>query len=387
MQIEFNPTTVGPAIGPIIKIQSIWRGYQVRRHYLNAKNYHLAKQFITQSIACGSLDQLPRATKGITPVYIPPNLPIIFKALGNERSIRRFFAMWQARDLCLKNGYQTLLIPKAKPYAQFNIEEKFPIVDVKQREQIALYEDNKKSFVLAVREFTGFLCQSILPDILAPIHPYQSTDGNIPLIRCDNLPLMIENGIGKIALIDLGGYRLRDTPLTFEDALEAAKTAIYLFPYHFDEILEEIKKFCPEIDQQITTLQNIQVTTQKQFENIYTRHYKFLTIKKARLDADSIEKYQQEKHRFSNLEERVLKLIFVAKSKSDHWLTSDSELSIEVTCSRQLTINWHQLDKNCEESSCRYLPSFFKRLIDDRVICYANLYHNRVNELLIRIHY
>ncbi len=239
MTIKISCRTDICYICSVEKIQNLWRGHLVRKNFLYKKLYELGVAFIMQN---PDMKDVPRATSGVTPVYLPLTLPLVFKNLGESRAIRRFCYIWKAKELCFKNGYQFLLIPNARPHMNFNIEEKLPVHDVTTREQICLYVENKEKFSAPAKEFAGLLCQSIFPDILAYEHPYKDQN-NIPLRGCDNVPLMMRKEQGYIALIDLGGFQVRSGKLLYEDAFEAAKTAVCFFPYHVEEILEVVQSF------------------------------------------------------------------------------------------------------------------------------------------------
>lgn len=328
MTVNLTNIADGHTIRLVIKAQSVWRGHLVRKNFISKQLHELAIQFITQNPA---MKDVPRAASGITPVYLPLTLPLVFKDLGEERAKQRFFYIWGVRGVCFKNGYKFLLIPKARPYLNFNLEEKLPVVDVTIREQIALYEENKKKFSAAVREFTGLLCQMIFPDILTYSHPYLDKN-RIPLRRCDNLPLLITENTGKIALIDQGGLQLRNDKLSIDDAIEVAKTSIYLFPYHFDEAMEVIYSYHPKIVQQLSSLKEISQQTVTVFKNIYANHKEFIKLTK------------------SDFKHRML-TIKISEEKKD------------------------------------LIDLVMRQLLERNVICYANLYFNRSGELCVRVHY
>lgn len=152
-------------IDAVLKFQNLWRGYRVRRNFISKHTYISAKHYIDH---CKSLEDIPKACSGITKVYLPAHLPVVFKALGLQKSKRRFFTMCKARDLCIKNGYKSLWIPAARPYKDYNIKEKLPVHDVRQREQIALYEENQEKFTLAISELTHQSAKFVVHGLLSP---------------------------------------------------------------------------------------------------------------------------------------------------------------------------------------------------------------------------
>ena len=361
------------------KCQSLWRGHLVRRNYLPKETFLQAKGF-------PNIKDLPQASQGVSKVYFPQDLPVVFKDLGEERSQRRFLTMWQARDLCKKNGYTHLLIPRATPYGGYNIEERLPVKDLKQKDQACLYEDNTESFTPAVQEFTGFLCQSVFPDILAPVHPYQKSS-DIPIGRYDNLPLMFESGEGKIALIDLGGYRVREKLLRFDDAIKSVKTALFIFPYHFNEIFQVVELFCPEISRAKAELEETRDQVISQFKEICFDHKAFIQrrgdverrglLEKVNFLIEESKEVSQEAKDLL-LEEVITPVIqrIIEKIPKDSCLSS-------LVCSRNITIDCSRISIEAQGLLRKILDNF----LDAKEICYVNSYYNRVQQPRIRIHY
>jgi hypothetical protein len=361
------------------KCQSLWRGHLVRRNYLPKETFLLAK-------GLPNITGLPQASQGVSKVYFPQDLPVVFKALGEKRSQRRFLTAWQARDLCKKNGYSHLLIPRSTPYGGYNIQERLPVKDLKQKDQVCLYEDNAESFTSAVQEFTGFLCQSIFPDILALVHPYQKSS-DIPIGRYDNLPLMLQEGKGKIALIDLGGYRVREEVLSLDDAIKSVKTALFIFPYHFNEIFQIAELFCPEITGEKPSLEEVRDQVISQFKEICSNHKAFiqrrvgvekrgLLEKVSFLMGESKEVSPEEKDLL--LEEVITPVISRIMEK----VPKGSCLS-SLVCSRNITIDCSRFSIDAQ----RVLREILDNFLDAEEICYVNFYDNRVQQPRIRIHY
>lgn len=397
-------------INAIIKLQCLWRGYRVRRNFLSRNLYLLAKKEIDQ---CPNITAFPKAASGITHVYLSPTLPVVFKALGMQRNTNRFFTMWEAKDICIRSGYKHLLIPASHPYKEYNIEDKLPVHDVKQREQTALYDENHRKFTQAAREFTGFLCQGIFEDIVTDTHPYQR-EIKIPLGRCDNLPFLFNGDNGVVALIDLGGYEVRKEKLSLDQALECAKTAIYIFPHHFEEIFKEIVAFCPEASKARLHLQEICEQTLIRFKDIYQAHRQFIQQKmlsEAQLDSvQRIENVVQNIRRaMPTVNEETLTLlvrkIMLAISQKLNEITIIKQSDLYPTplalvsewdithhvCQRFLSLKFNELSEifkgECSESQIQVCLRMIFEELDGKEICYANQYVSRSDELLIRIHF
>lgn len=224
-------------------------------------------------------NHLPRASSGNTPVYMPNGLPIVLKQSGSPKNQKRYSQMKDARDICEKNGYQLLEIPKARVYENFIIESRLPITMNGPKEQMGLYFECRDLFTDAVREFTGFLCQSTLNDIVGGTdNPFESLS-ETPMGRYDNISLYIEGEQGKIGLVDLERF----IPRCYKDyddwCFSKCQDLVHLFPYHIEEILEEAKKFDPTIEKYRNNLEEERAGSLKRFKLVYEDHFEFIKEK------------------------------------------------------------------------------------------------------------
>lgn len=216
----------------VVTIQKVLRGHCVRRRLLSKAEKKEAIQLICTT---ENLNSLPRAPHGANPVYIPAELSLVLKVLGIERAKRRFFANWHARELCDTQHFKHLVVPRFTLYEGFTIEEKLPVSQTTLRSQTSFYLSNLSKFSEPAKEFTSFLLHTHFPDILTTSHPYYSSS-YLPLGRSDNIPFFMKNEEVKIALIDLGGHRVREHPSDEEDIKKCVETAVAIFPYHASEI-------------------------------------------------------------------------------------------------------------------------------------------------------
>ncbi len=230
-----------------IKIQSAWRGYSVKvkaekakRHLLSYALFEKAKPYVDNPI---SLQNLPRAFRGNTPVYLPNELPIVLKGSGSPQNQTRFDQMSQARDICEKGGYNNLVIPKARIYKKFILESRLPIVVHETKEQIGFYFENREQFTAAIKEFTGFLFQSTFKDITGNSRDPYGTLSKTPVPRYDNVALYIEDNQGKIGLVDLEKFEPGCRSWHDRWSYNRCRDAVHLFPFHFEEILDIAKSY------------------------------------------------------------------------------------------------------------------------------------------------
>lgn len=273
------------------KIQSICREYLIKvkaekatRYLLSYKLLEKAKFYVDTP---SNLQGLPQASRGNTPVYLPNDLPIVLKHSGCPENQKRFEQMKQGHEICKRSDYKHLVIARARVYANFIIESRLPIHEYDTKEQIGLYIENREKFTPVVKEFVGFLFQSDLSDITDVCYfsgqsrtkdPY-GTLAKTPVGRYDNIALYLEEGQGKIGLVDLGEFspgcaRVKDWPFL------KCRDAIHLFPYHLEEIISEAKKFYPSIEIMYRKkLKEERDETLKRFKIAYEDHLDFIKTK------------------------------------------------------------------------------------------------------------
>ncbi len=225
-----------------------------------------------------NLEDLPRASAGKTPVYLPKTLPIVLKHSdrgGPGQGKRRLEEMELARKICEQNNYNRLTIPKGCLYKEFLIETRVPLEKHDFKAQVGLYIENRDKFTNAVKEFTGFLFQSSLSDI-TDTRTYST---RTYLGRYDNVALYLEKEQGKIGLIDLEHFEPivdKSSAASFKKCLDA----IALFPLHFEEILTIAKAFDPRIKDYLKKLEESRDEVLKRFKEIYYDHLSFIKTKK-----------------------------------------------------------------------------------------------------------
>lgn len=329
------------------KIQSLWRGYSARgrvgrlkRSILSYALLEKAKPYIDNP---SNRKDLPKASSGKTPVYLPVELPLVLKESGSPENQKRLDQMIQGRDLCEKNGYKDLTIPQARVCKNFIIESRLPIPNYYNvREQLGFYAENWERFTPAVREFTGFLCQSEFSDITGGRYdPYGPlSNSKAPVGRYDNIALYLEEGRGKIGLIDLEQFRPGAIKIQLNWCYFKCKDAVHLFPYHLDEIMDEAKKFDPNIQRYRKQLEAERDEALKRFKVAYENHFNF--IKKNNITVENPTKMVEvNSHRREKIREEVVVMIREAHQGQDF-----------KNC----------LGENAEEAEARFRESFPKIL-------------------------
>lgn len=314
----------------VVKIQSILRGYNARVQAVKAENHLLghdllekAKHYIDTP---SNLKDIPRATEGKTNVYLPKELPIVLKQSGFPKNQERFDQMEKARDICEKNGYKQLVIPKARIHGNFIVESKLPIIHG-TKETIGFYIENREKFSDAVKEFTGFLCQSMyFADITGncPRNPYAGLSKTL-IGRYDNIALHLEKDQGKIGLIDLERWSPRQENLKKVEKLTKDKcyhhccNAVHLFPLHLDEIMNAAREFDSNINIEVyrKDLERERDEALIRFKIAYEDHLEFIKQKGITCEKP-LEVVELNSERKENIKKSIV-LIIRNENDDDHY--------------------------------------------------------------------
>lgn len=239
--------------GAALTIQKLWRGHLAREKVEVIKShYFLSDDLLAQAKPYidtpSQLHNLPKVPEGKTTVYLPEGLPIVLKESGSPKNQKRLDQMKEARAICNGLGCHHLVIPKARVYANFIIEQRLPILHG-TKTQMALYSEHRLKFTEAVKEFTAFLCQVSLDDITGYKDEYIVVSSrDVPLGRYDNIAFYLEEGQGKIGLIDLERFTPGCDRSNEDWGFFKCLTLVQLFPYHVGEIIETAKKYDPKIE-------------------------------------------------------------------------------------------------------------------------------------------
>ena len=261
----------------VIRIQSIVRAHlakvkatEVKEHYLDPELFKKATYYTKKP---ANVSREPRAINGIAMVYLPRNLPIVLKYIGDSISKRRFEKIIAARKLCQKNSYKDLVVPRARVHGDFLLECRLPIEVHDFREQVGLYVDNRDKFTPAIREFAGFLFQTTLHDIVGrPPGNFYAQLTDIAIGRYDNVALYLDETQGKIGLVDLEQFDPYCDRTDDRWSYSRCETLICLFPLHFEEILNVAKEYDPNIENFREDLKKIRDKAYVFFKMIYIDH-------------------------------------------------------------------------------------------------------------------
>lgn len=247
------------------------------------------------------IENFPKASNGKSKVYFP-NEALVIKTDSWLSPEERSEKTISVRMKCENSGYRTVVVPKVRHIGKFVIEERLPIQHFKFKEQVALYMENPAAFTTCVQEFMDFMSTSNLIDATTGFFCDSSYDDLSPAIepRYDNFALYIENGIGKMGLIDVEHWE----PASKTCMKTAALNAITFFPLHLDTILAIV----PEYEEALIQRRD---SILKKYEILYKEHKVHVERKgltpecynKVEISEESLEKVLQN---LSSLLENIL---------------------------------------------------------------------------------
>lgn len=217
---------------------------------------------------------------GESAIYLSAEKPNILIKCGCWVPSDRLRHMNGWREYCHQREFQHLIIPNAYQEEEYLVEEYLPIRDCTTQGQIGLYSENRELFSGAAEEFTILLCENEVSDLLGGKH-FLGHFSQLPIVRYDNVPLFIQDGVGKIGLIDLENFnRVRYN----ESYVEECLTAIQLFPYHFDLIIKTAAKYDPCIKDHMPLFEERRAEALNFLDTVYFSYKRFLEKNGVTLD-------------------------------------------------------------------------------------------------------
>lgn len=275
-------------------------------HLVSRKYYEKAKVLVGDP---SKLNKMLKASPGLTTVYLPKDLPIVLKESGKE-SENRFKKMEEARKLCNQIKAHNLVIPEARVHGDFIIETRLPVLQGGDKESMGLYFEHRDQFTSVVKEFTTFMLNCSLSDITGSRYdPYAfigEKGAHSEYGRYDNISIYLKDGVGKIGLIDLEGFK------SVQDKSDSTYSAVYsvvcFFPYHFDEIMAIARTQDPSIDDKIKELKEVRDVSMRRHEVVYGDHRRYFD-RKGITPADPQKDIEVSVEKQEKIKEKLLSLI------------------------------------------------------------------------------
>ena len=264
-------TTTRAAAAAAVKIQALYRGQKTRTNIAPLKAAAMPQgQYYDTVRKSVNRANLRQAAHGNTDVRFTDST--VIKSCEPGVNKVRMQKIITARSICKENNYTRLLVPRARTCRDLLFQEKVNNAIFDQKEAMGFYYENHAAFTPAVLQLTDFLIHNDLNDILGKSTAlYHALSPNL-LARFDNLLVCRDF---TIALIDLEGF----TPNASQEVhqlREKCALAIYLFPYHFDVIMQKVEQYrAPFSEIEIEALQNARNMALQNYEIIYHSHQSF----------------------------------------------------------------------------------------------------------------
>jgi hypothetical protein len=321
------------------KLQAVARRYiaikkvaTIREHTLDYALFTKAIGFI-KGIENKYNENMSKAIGGITPVYLNPELGVVFKLTESSGNEKRVAQAIKVRDIC-ENQFPALYVPKTRVWGKSIVEEMVP-VHANYKNQIGLYIENREHFAEAAKDLTRFLCQYCLDDLTQKFSMYGSSK-MWARVRYDNLPLYLVRGEnneilqGKIGLIDLEHFQgkwgsIREGVLR-RSRVYMCSTVVALFPYHLEEILKVAQGFDPKIGESREELEEARGQSLELFKEVYETHRDF--VLEQGITIDNPEKFEDFEPELQASLEQMMRDAIV----KDHYFTGSEEDNLGVVC-------------------------------------------------------
>lgn len=263
----------------IVAIQNFWRGHlarvkveETRDHVLPGKLFDAALPYLE------GWQHVEREffISGRAFIYFVPEVPVVLKR--SDSGQKRMDEMAQCRAICRKNEFKHIVIPKVCWYDPYWLVESRIPFSGRTKESICLYILHTDAFTEVAKEFTRLLCQSYLEDSTDAVSNHYCdyrhfTAADIPIPRYDNVAFFLENGQGKVGLVDLEKFQPKS------GSLQNSFNAIYFFPLHIQEIYTVAEQFYPNIKEYKDKLFKMAQQQAAGFKNICEFHLEFLKKK------------------------------------------------------------------------------------------------------------
>ncbi len=275
-----------------ITIQKLWRGYLIRKRIeQDGKSQTLSGFLFTQfftKYANYPIDELPlpKAPSGRIKVLLSESPPLVIKWTDSQ-GIDRLKKMKNAREICIRNNLNKLIIPTAKLFHILTFEKRLPIIN-SSKLQIGLYIEHRDEFTPAVMQLATFFCHAEIDDLISDhayggFFPFDGLfRGEMPCY--ENLPLFASKKYGGYCLGLIDTEMLYITNVNQYNFTPRMTTLLRFFPLHMDEIIKVFQKFLKFTDEEVEKIKKTYAskrdTTLKGFENIYINHRAFLLKKK-----------------------------------------------------------------------------------------------------------
>jgi len=277
---QTRPETVPPVRYNWTLIEEVFRDdFQVRKILVDVR-CAMGSEIVLDGVDRRVMTSSPW---GKIPVYLLGEH--VIKDTGNQRiCTNRVRKLKFGQKICDELGLTHLVIPKARVSGKLLIAERLPVnCDIKY--QMGLYIENRDLFNGAARDYFLFLFHTHLDGTTFRSEKY---DWHSFLTCYDNFCLFVQDGVGKVGLLDLEHLQEQVGDERMLSVSDCCSLALHLFPCHIEEVLEAAR----EVDS-VSTIHQYQYehctrSVISQMTDRYTLHREFV-LEKGLDYSDSIE--------------------------------------------------------------------------------------------------
>jgi hypothetical protein len=190
--------------------------------------------------------QYPKISPGKTLVYSMGRVVMKMSGLFSQN---RFHQMVIVRNLIKELNLTSIVVPKARCFTEYLVEEKLPIESDIMKNML-MYSLNPQAFNQAVGDMVTLFSKCMIYDLVNKQIRLPLNGLCDDVVRFDNLVIYFKGQRAMIGLIDLEQLQmdLKAKPATDKQLQERLSVLVRIFPYHEDVIREKAQELSIHID-------------------------------------------------------------------------------------------------------------------------------------------
>lgn len=267
-------------------------------------------------------DRLPKPTIGIKSrqISMPEGIPVVIRTHNNPEE--RLISICEGRKIATDNGLSHVIFPKVTMWKSVLFEDRVDAVGHKSA--MSFYYMNPELFNESAPEFAIILSQCKLNDIIGGDRNDKDTVFPLGMPRYDNV-MLLKNG--DISPIDLDTFKLK-TVVQRKDYVKAAKKAISLFPYQFEQIINKLQEKMNDSfkAEELEQLKKARDMFNRGLEEEIGKHYKFL---QGKLEKKNLKPLEISPENYDQIEHQMSEALINLNAKDPEYLGKNPNPIVE----------------------------------------------------------